>query len=151
MLFRGLGLLCYFERMQHFFLIDIISYVLAVVQSTGTTFQTGQDIIVRAQFINNGVLPNTQDTNFRAVQDDWPVFAFAKDLGTVSAASSPVVFVVGHVRDPAIEYIIAGGKTQNRSLYFWSQFSSVGAAVSALYVRGVWSDTDRGLDRYRPS
>lgn len=84
---------------------------------------------MRAQFVNNGVLANTQDTNFRAVQDDWPVFAFAHDLGTVSGSSPPVVVAVGHVRDPAIEYIVAGGQTQDRSLFFWSQFSSVGAAV----------------------
>lgn len=88
--------------------------------------------MVRAQFINNGVLANTKDTNFRAVENDWPVFAFAHDLGTVSGTSAPVVFAVGHVRDPAIEYIVAGGSTQNRSLFFWSQFSTVSAAVSSI-------------------
>lgn len=98
---------------------------------SGTTFQTGQDIVVRAQFVNSGKLPNTQDTAFRAVQDDWPVFAFAHDLGSVSGTSSTVVLAVGHARDPAVEYIVAGGKTQNRSLFFWSQFSSVNAAVSS--------------------
>lgn len=96
---------------------------------SGLTYQTGQDIVVRAQFINSGVLLNTQDTNFRAVSDDWPVFAFAHDLGTISGASPDVVVSVGHVRDPAIEYIIANGATQNRSVYFLSQFSSVAAAV----------------------
>jgi hypothetical protein len=76
------------------------------------------------------VLANTQDTNFRAVSDDWPVFAFAKNLGTVSStATAPVVFSVGHVRDPAIQYIVAGGVLQNRSVFFWSQFSTAAAAV----------------------
>ncbi|KAF7790090.1 hypothetical protein EIP86_001040 [Pleurotus ostreatoroseus] len=99
---------------------------------SGLTWQTGQDIVVRAQFINSGSLSNTQDTRFRAVSDDWPVFAFAHDLGTISQASSPIVVSVGHVRDPAIEYIIANGAIQQRSLYFWSEFSSTAAAISSF-------------------
>ena len=103
-------------------------------QTTGLTFQTGQDTVVRAQFINNGRLANTQDSQFRAVSDRWPVFAYSHDLGTVSKATAPVVVSVGHVRDPAIEYIVAGGAIQQRSLYFWSQFASVPAAVSSFMV-----------------
>lgn len=95
----------------------------------GTTFQSGQDIVVRAQFINDGVLPNTQDTTFRAVSNDWPVFAFVHDIGSISSGSSPVVFSIGHIRDPAIEYIIANDQVQQRSVYFLSQFASPTAAV----------------------
>ncbi len=99
-------------------------------QVTGLTYQTGQDEVVRAQFINSGKLLNTKDTQFRAVSDDWPVFALSHDLGTISAATPPVVVSIGHIRDPAVQYIIANGALQNRSLYFWSQFSSVQDAVS---------------------
>ena len=98
------------------------------------TWQTGQDIVVRAQFINSGSLSNTQDTRFRAVSDDWPVFAFAHDLGTISQASSPIVVSVGHVRDPAIEYIIANDQLQSRSVYFLSQYSTIADAVSTTYI-----------------
>jgi hypothetical protein len=94
------------------------------------TYQTGADVTVRAQFINNGKLANTLDTNFRAISDNWPVFGLAHDLGAVTAASAPVVFSVGHIRDPAIEYIIAGGATQSRSLYFLSKFPTSAAVVS---------------------
>ncbi|KAI0347134.1 DUF1793-domain-containing protein [Trametopsis cervina] len=104
----------------------------AITKDAGTTYQTGQDVIVRAQFINNGKLANTQDTEFRAVSDRWPVFAFAQDLGRVTTSSSPVVIAVGHVRDPAVEYIVAKGARQNRSLLFWSQFSSVQAAITSF-------------------
>ncbi|KAI0796743.1 DUF1793-domain-containing protein [Abortiporus biennis] len=101
--------------------------------ATGVTFQTGEDTVVRAQFINNAVLLNTQDSEFRAVSDRWPVFAFARDLGTVSASPSPeVVFSIGHARDPAIEYIIANGALQQRSSFFWSQFSSIADAISSF-------------------
>ena len=111
-------------------LLGFLSFLLFPLQSTGTTYQTGEDIVVRAQFINNGVLDNTQDTNFRAVEDDWPVFAFAKDLGSVTSATTPVVFSVGHVRDPVIEYIIADEQLQQRSPFFLSAHSTPADAVS---------------------
>lgn len=99
-------------------------------QTSGTTFQTGQDIVVRAQFINNGALKNTQDTNFRAVEDDWPVFAFAKDLGTISTPPQPVVFAIGHARDPSVEYIVADGQLQQRSPFFLTAHATPADAVS---------------------
>lgn len=72
---------------------------------------------------------NTQDTDFRAVSDRWPVFALAQDLGAVTSATDPVVVAIGHVRDPAVEYIVANGGVQNRSLLFWTQFSNIADAV----------------------
>ncbi|KAF9451663.1 DUF1793-domain-containing protein [Macrolepiota fuliginosa MF-IS2] len=104
----------------------------STLSTTGVTWQNGADVTVRAQFINNGKLPDTRDTNFRAISNNWPVFAVSHDLGDVAAATSPVVTSVGHVRDPAISYIIAGGATQLRSLYFFSQFSSVQAVISSF-------------------
>ncbi|GBE79652.1 DUF1793-domain-containing protein [Sparassis latifolia] len=100
--------------------------------SSGVTYQTGQDIVVRAQFINHSTLTNTQDTNFRAVSDMWPVFAFAHDLGDISGPSESVVFSVGHARDPAVEYLIANDAVQNRSSYFWSAFSTADDAISSF-------------------
>lgn len=98
----------------------------------GATFQTGADVAVRAQFINNGKLANTLDTNFRAISNNWPVFGLAHDLGTITSATTPVVFSVGHIRDPALTYIIAGGGTQNRNLYFLSKFPTSAAVVSSF-------------------
>ncbi|KAH9482400.1 Glutaminase A [Psilocybe cubensis] len=106
---------------------------LTASQAAGTTFQTGADVTVRAQFINNGKLSNTQDTNFRAISNNWPVFGLSRDLGTVSSApTDPVVFSVGHIRDPAINYIVANNGRQARSLYFWSQFASPSAVISSF-------------------
>lgn len=91
--------------------------------------------MVRAQFIQNGKLANSRDTNFRAVSDDWPVFGLAHDLGTVSGTSPTVVYAVGHVRDPAIQYIVADNGRQSRNLYFWSKFQSVTELVCSLRSR----------------
>ncbi|KAI0650359.1 DUF1793-domain-containing protein [Trametes meyenii] len=105
----------------------------STLNTAGATFQTGEDVVVRAQFINNGKLANTQDTAFRAVSDRWPVFAFAHDLGAVGrGATAPVVFSVGHVRDPAIQYIVANNGRQSRSLFFWTRFSTVASAISTF-------------------
>ena len=108
-------------------------------QSAATTFQTGGDTALRAQFINNGKLLGTLDTNFRAINNNWPVFAFAQDLGSVNAESQPVIFSVGHIRDPVISYITANAVLQKRSLYFWSKFSNAAAVVGPKYHREMLS------------
>jgi hypothetical protein len=80
-----------------------------VPQTAGATYQTGQDITVRGTFVNQSKLTNTKDTYYRAIDDAWPVFALAHDLGSFNAASSLVVYSIGHVRDPAVNYIVKGG------------------------------------------
>ncbi|KAF8914019.1 DUF1793-domain-containing protein [Gymnopilus junonius] len=107
-----------------------------------TTFETGADVAVRAQFINNGKLANSQDTHFRAISNNWPVFAFSRDLGSITSTTSPVVFSVGHIRDPVVQYIIANTQMQPRSLYFWSQFSSPISVISSFL-----SDYENALSR----
>ncbi|EIW76463.1 DUF1793-domain-containing protein [Coniophora puteana RWD-64-598 SS2] len=99
--------------------------------SQSATWQTGQDTVVRAQFLNNGKLSNVGDTNYRAVSNNWPVFAFAHDLGSVgTSASSNTLYTVGHVRDPAIQYITAGNNLQDRSAYFWTKYNTVQSLIS---------------------
>jgi len=103
----------------------------SIQNAANTTFQSGQDIVVRGTFTSNGKLPNTQDTNFRAISNNWPVFGLARDLGTVTSAG-PVVYTVGHVRDPAIQYIVAGGALQSRSSFFFTQFASATDAIASF-------------------
>jgi Domain of unknown function (DUF5127) len=44
--------------------------------ASSMTYQSGPDVTVRGNFLNNGTLPNTQDSNYRAINNDWPVFGF---------------------------------------------------------------------------
>ncbi|KZP06336.1 DUF1793-domain-containing protein [Athelia psychrophila] len=113
------------------------SVYYSIPSSSAVTYQTGEDTVVRGQFISNGDLANTQDTAFRAINDNWPVFAFAQDLGTIAAgtAATPVIVSIGYVRDPAVEYIVADGSYQARSLYFWSKYTTV-AAVITDFING---------------
>ncbi|RYP88555.1 hypothetical protein DL769_000251 [Monosporascus sp. CRB-8-3] len=50
----------------------------------GLTWQSGFGADVRGNFIRDGVLANTKDTDFRPVNQNWPVFGFAKDLGSMT-------------------------------------------------------------------
>ena len=96
---------------------------------------------VRAEFIANGRLLNTQDTSFREINSDWPILALSRDLGNITRASDPVVFSVGHIRDPVIQYVVSSG-VQERFLYFWSRFSSADDVVSFVDVFQSLSTSD---------
>lgn len=86
---------------------------------------------MRGQFINHSALLNTQDTDYRAISDDWPVFAFAHDLGAISASErDTVVFSVGQARGPVINYTLGHGRYQYRHAYFLSQYETVEDTVS---------------------
>jgi hypothetical protein len=80
------------------------STVWATRASSGLTYQSGQDIVVRAQFVNNGKLANTNDTRYRAIQDNWPVFGLCADLGQVGRSAATVPLSIGLVRTPALSY-----------------------------------------------
>jgi hypothetical protein len=79
--------------------------VWATTPAAGLTYQSGQDLVVRAQFVTSGSLTNGNDTNYRAIQDNWPVFGFCRDLGKVGGAPVTVPLSVGQVRTPAISYL----------------------------------------------
>jgi hypothetical protein len=69
------------------------------------TYQIGQDTVVRAAALDNGVLDNSIDPQFRSINDRWPVFAFNVDLGPINRRTDDVVFSIGHVREPAVSYL----------------------------------------------
>ncbi|KAF8883867.1 hypothetical protein BD779DRAFT_1472365 [Infundibulicybe gibba] len=80
----------------------------------------------------SGRLLNTEDKDFRAISDDWPIFAFSVDLGNITEISTPVVWALGVVRNPTIRYASGDGTTQLRSSFFWTQYSTIGDAIGAF-------------------
>jgi len=72
----------------------------AAVFSTPTTphvtYQSGFSTSVRTSFADTGRLPNSVDPNFRAIDRNWPVFALARDLGSVGSVADPTYFSMGH-------------------------------------------------------
>ena len=92
------------------------------------TYQSGADVNVRGAFQSNGKLPNTKDTKYRPINQDYPVFGFSKDLGVVTG---PVhtLYTIGLTQEKAIQYDGATGIVPLASLWT-SYFSSETAAVS---------------------
>ena len=74
---------------------------------SGLTWQIGGDAATRTQFVTAGSLSNTADPRQpRAISDQWPVFGFCLNLGSVGRkATAPFVISVGHVREPAVSYL----------------------------------------------
>jgi hypothetical protein len=79
--------------------------VWATPAVSNLSYQSGQDIVVRGQVVSSGVLTNSNDTNYRAIQDNWPVFGFCLDLGHVSGSAVTVPLSIGQVRTPAVSYL----------------------------------------------
>lgn len=97
------------------------------------SWQSGADTDVRGAFINNGVLPNTKDTNFRAVQDSWPVFGFANDLGSVGSASVSTLYSIGMTQDGAINLLGEGSDLTTYPALWNSYFGSDVEAMTFFY------------------
>ncbi|RDW75997.1 glutaminase GtaA [Coleophoma crateriformis] len=107
----------------------------------GMTYQSGSDATVREAFELNGKLANTQDTNFRAINNNWPVFGYAIDLGTIGKSASGIgavdlvstVFTLGLTQDMAAQFV-GQSMTEVQVPSLWtSYFDTELAAVSFFY------------------
>ncbi|KAL7623151.1 hypothetical protein AAE478_006832 [Parahypoxylon ruwenzoriense] len=99
------------------------------------SWQSGADTDVRGAFIEQGVLPNTEDTEYRAVQDQWPVFGFSNDLGSVGVSSVSTLYSIGMTQDDAIQLL---GESEGNDLTtypaLWkSYFASDVEAMTFFY------------------
>lgn len=97
----------------------------------GLTYQSGADKDVRTTFANSGRLGNIQDTKFRPINQDYPVFGFAVDLGSITG-STATLFTIGLVQENAIQFASATGIIGLPSLWT-SSLASETAAVSFFY------------------
>jgi hypothetical protein len=63
----------------------------------------------------NGVLDNQTDPIFRPISPNFAVFAISRDLGLIQATEDPVVWTVGLIMDPVINYpALSGTAPQQR-------------------------------------
>ncbi|KAI1811419.1 glutaminase GtaA [Poronia punctata] len=99
----------------------------------GLTYQSGADTDVRSTFQSKGVLPNKKDTNFRAVNNNWPVFGFAKDLGSVSGSTVNTLFTIGLTQDNAVKLLGEGDDLTTYPSLWKSYFDSGLDAVTFFY------------------
>lgn len=73
----------------------------------------------------HGQLNDQQDNDYRAINDRTPAFAYAAPL---TLSQKPLVFVIGHIRDPYVSYVRAG-EQEHRSGYWRSQFATTTEAL----------------------
>ncbi|KAK2625981.1 hypothetical protein QTJ16_004243 [Diplocarpon rosae] len=90
--------------------------------SASLTFQSGSDSTVRQNFLSNGYLPNSQDSNYRAINSNWPVFAFANALDSIGAAPVTTLYTIIHAQQNAIYFNGAAGLTASPALWksYWN-------------------------------
>ena len=94
------------------------------------THQSGSDVDVRGAFTSTGVLANTNDTNYRAINNNYPTFGFAKDLGAVSSTAVSTLFTLGLAQEQAIQFDNAQGNVSVPSLWT-SYYATETDAVSS--------------------
>ncbi|CAG8960693.1 hypothetical protein HYFRA_00013461 [Hymenoscyphus fraxineus] len=108
--------------------------------STGSdssvTHQSGGHQTVRRNFIQNGKLPSTQDNKFRAINDDYPVFGFAQDLGSVDRTMN-VLYTIVHAQSNAVTFLGAQGQVSVPSL--WTSYFSSDAALVEFFYKDIGS------------
>jgi hypothetical protein len=106
------------------------------------TYQSGYAVDVRNQFATAGSLSGTNDTDYRAIDDDQPVFAFASDLGTVTGhGEQSVRFTIGHVRTPLISY----GPDATPILPWWTTYWSGWAAMADFFLADATAARTRAI------
>src|SRR5258708_36537242 len=98
------------------------------------TWQNCSAGISPGNFSLHGKLDNTSDTNFRIIGSQWPVLAYALDLGSITRTSNTLVVGFGLIRDPVVSYRTTK-TTQSLSHLWYSRWDDVGPAVS---VRFEW-------------
>ncbi|CAL3968598.1 unnamed protein product [Diplocarpon coronariae] len=107
------------------------------------TFQSGSDFTVRQNFLSNGILPNSQDSNYRAINLNWPVFAFANALGNVGTAPVTTLYTMNHAQQNAIFFNGAAGLTASPSL--WTDYWNSDLAMVEFFYKD-WTTNTGSLD-----
>jgi len=105
----------------------------------GLTHQSGPDRSVRDVFKDTGKLQNTKDTNYRPIRDNWPVFGFSVDLGSVTGPIN-TLFSLGLAQELAIQFLGKDGLAPVPSLwktYFSKDTDAVGTEVYCCYAKNT--------------
>jgi hypothetical protein len=102
----------------------------------GLSVASGADVTVRNSFVENGKLDGTKDTNFRPVQQNWPVMGLAVDLGIINVQPVSTLFTIGLLQQQAAQFLGANGLTTLPAL--WTDyFPTEESAVSKGFIISV--------------
>ncbi|MEV8564520.1 DUF5127 domain-containing protein [Streptomyces sp. NPDC051322] len=106
------------------------SIVWSATDQPGLTWQIGADTVVRPAVLADGKLAKSADSRQpRAINDQWPVFAFHFDLGSVHGSARSAVLSIGHVREPAMSYL--GSELPPLWRSYWTDWQQMAAFFHA--------------------
>jgi len=111
----------------------------ATQNSANLTYQSGADDDVRGRFITNGSLSNVNDTQYRAINDKFPVFGFAVHLGAVTTPVS-TLFSLSLIQADAIQFEGANGTVSVPGL--WTSYFEEGldAVCVTAFVSNIFAN-----------
>ncbi|KAI4704821.1 hypothetical protein J4E89_009698 [Alternaria sp. Ai002NY15] len=98
----------------------------------GLSHKSGADSVVRDAFDNDGSLDNAEDSEFRPINAEWPVFGYALNMGSVGSDVKSQLYTIGLCQDDAIQFLGADGLKNVPSLWK-SYFQDDLAALSFFY------------------
>jgi hypothetical protein len=113
------------------------THYYATDSGDGVTYLQAADTDARGSFLSDGKLSNSEDSNYRAISDSWPVFALSKDMGSVSDSSASILFTIGLAQEDSVQFAGADGVAPVPSLWqsYWDN-----AVDSLVFFHGDYSD-----------
>ncbi|KAF9257546.1 hypothetical protein L218DRAFT_1080868 [Marasmius fiardii PR-910] len=103
----------------------------ATSPGNGVTWQTGGHYSLRGWFLSQGYLNNTKDTRSRNINDNYPVFAYAHDLGSITTRAS-IVWAIGLVRNYVIQGTIGRNSVPLPGYWITKFQNNVGNGIQAF-------------------
>ncbi|PAV15279.1 hypothetical protein PNOK_0904000 [Pyrrhoderma noxium] len=99
----------------------------SVQKRSGLSWEINPAVDIREAFANGTGLQNRTDNNFHAVDNPFDTLGISIDIGTIQPGtqSDPVVYTIGVVRDPVIQYTNGDNQLEERNAYYWANFSTV--------------------------
>ncbi len=110
--------------------------IWGTARGSSLTYGSGYSTDVRSEFAAAGSLIDRSDSNFRAINDEQPAFAFAVNFGTSAGSTS---FVLGHVRTPLVSY----GQSATPLLPLWTRYWPGWQPMTAAFLSGAPSARER--------
>ena len=105
----------------------------STANTTQLSFQSGEDVVVRSNFAGAGLLPNSVDPNFRAINDSYPVFGFSIDYGNVSSTSQSSLIILSHHQQSCVQFESGAGTITDVPCMWTSYFDTDQDAVEFFY------------------
>lgn len=114
----------------------------SALSGNSLTYQSGADTDVRTQFQNSGSLLNSSETNYRSISDNYPVFGFAYDFGSVGSTSENALFSIGLAQEQAIQFDSASGNISVPSL--WTSYFTDAPTATGFFMNDYATASSMG-------